>query len=486
MSKVLFIALLCLSAGAFVRGADVKEEDDVLVLTEANFDQVIAENEFILVEFYAPWCGHCKQLAPEYAKAAKTLKNTSPAVPLAKVDATVEKKLGERFEIRGYPTIKFFVNKVPSEFNGGRSESEIVDWIKKKVLPPSSQLQTADAAEKFVADHEVAVIYFGEEGTADYNNYVSTARGFDDLFFAHTSSAEIAANYGINDLSNPRVVLFKKFDEGRNDFDGRFDGDELKNFLNKNQFPTIQPFTQKAAQRIFGEGIPALFLFQESDEAGNQALEQLKEAANELKGKIVISTSGVREGLPKRLADYVGVAEKDIPTVRIVDPSGSDMRKFTLEGAITAQSIVQFFEDWSNGRLKPVYKSEDIPESNDEPVKVIVGKNFNDIVLDNDRDVLIEFYAPWCGHCKQLVPIYDALAKKVAHIPTLVIAKMDATANEVEGVSVSGFPTIKFYPARKKSSPVDFNGERTEDGFIKFIKEHATNPWVEATEREEL
>lgn len=64
-------------------------------------------------------------------------------------------------------------------------------------------------------------------------------------------------------------------------------------------------------------------------------------------------------------------------------------------------------------------------------MKVVVGKNFREVVLDNDKDVLVEFYAPWCGHCKKLAPIYEELAEKLAHNTNIVIAKCDATANEV-------------------------------------------------------
>lgn len=105
-----------------------------LVLTKDNFDQhVMDPSKNVLIEFYAPWCGHCKSLAPVYEKVAETFKN-EPNCIVAKVDADSEKELGSRFGISGFPTLKFFskTNKDGEEYASGRSEQSFIDYLNEK------------------------------------------------------------------------------------------------------------------------------------------------------------------------------------------------------------------------------------------------------------------------------------------------------------------------------------------------------------------
>ena len=79
--------------------------------------------------------------------------------------------------------------------------------------------------------------------------------------------------------------------------------------------------------------------------------------------------------------------------------------------------------------MEPYLKSEDVPETQGN-VKVAVAKNFDDLIFNSGKDALIVFYAPWCGRCKKIIPNYDELGNKMAE-EDVVIAKMDATANDV-------------------------------------------------------
>lgn len=191
---------------------------------------------------------------------------------------------------------------------------------------------------------------------------------------------------------------------------------------------------------------------------------------------LTVSSPNDGHGLFDRLAEYLGVDTKSTPKILYF---GDKQDKYFFEGTPTKDNLATFISKVQAGEVEQFLKSAPIPETNDEPVKIGVGKSFKEMVLDSDKEFLVKFYAPWCGHCKNLAPHYDEAAKRLQANPNIVLVKVDSTLNEIAGLDIQGFPTLKFYGKDKSQPPIDYTGGRDTEGIINWLKEHTEYEWVE-------
>uniref|UniRef100_A0A646QIL9 Protein disulfide-isomerase n=1 Tax=Hemiscolopendra marginata TaxID=943146 RepID=A0A646QIL9_9MYRI len=482
------LGILFLFFSVYVQCEEVKNEDGVLVLNKQNFDEVIEKNNFILVEFYAPWCGHCKALAPEYSKAAQKLEQENSNIKLAKVDATEETELAEKHEVRGYPTLKFFKNGKPTSYTGGRTADEIVNWLKKKTGPAAAALTSVDEIEKFKDASDVAIIgFFKDVASGDAKIFLEVADDIDDSPFAVTSEDAAFEKYGLN---KDGVVLFKKFDEGKNDFEGEISVEALKTFIQINSLPLVTEFAHETAQKIFGGEIKShALLFGDKSSADLKAKkETFREVAKTFKGKVLFVSINTEEEDNQRILEFFGIKKEELPALRLIRLD-EDMTKYKPDvNDFTKEYLNKYIEDFVDNKLKPHLLSQDLPEDwNKHAVKTLVSSNFDEIAFDKSKDVLVEFYAPWCGHCKQLAPIYEKLGETFQKNPSVVVAKIDATSNELEHTKIQSFPTIKLFK-RETNEVIEYNGERTLEGLTKFLEsdgQYGSAPPEQETEEDD-
>lgn len=297
-----------------------------------------------------------------------------------------------------------------------------------------------------------------------------------DVFeFFHTSDA-VGADYGLTEAG---IVVLRNFDEPLLTYSGEATAAGITEFVKSKQVPRLINFDEDSIDPIFGKKAPAIFLF--SNEKDQEYQKIFADAANQLQGKILFVKSTTTDGIQSKLADYIGVDAKSQPTIRVIR-FGDDLEKYRYEGKLSelsVESIGQFIEDFKTNKLKPFLKSEPVPADNNGPVKVIVGNNWQDIVADPTKDVLVKYYAPWCGHCKSLAPIWTELGQFVEGLDDVVIAKMDSTANEVAGVAVKSYPTLIWYPKDNKKG-VAYSGGRELDAFKEFLSTNSASykNWV--------
>jgi len=457
---------------------------DVLEYGDATFDSKIQTHDIALVKFYAPWCGHCKRMAPEFETAASVLRLNDPPVALIKVDCTVETKTCGKFSVNGYPTLKIFKNgEVSSDYNGPRESDGIIKYMRARAGPASRELNTVEEVERFLNNMEHSIVgFFSSADSALATEFKKVADQLSEsLRFAHSTNADVLAKFNHKD----QVVIYQPprlqvpLEPKENVYAGDAKSNDLKRFVQEQLHGIVGHRTSSNAQDFKRPLVVVLYNvdYVRDPKGSNYVRNRVIKVAQKLRKEnlgLTFAVSSV-EDFRQELGEF-GVETPDVQAKYIIGRGARD-EKFKFDGEYSVENLEKFARDLAAGNLQPYLKSEPVPTSNPDAVRTVVARNFDEIVNDETKDVLIEFYAPWCGHCKSLAPKYEELAKKLENEDEIVIAKIDATANDIPPTfNVQGFPTIFFVPKNAKNRPRKYEGGREVDDFVKYLAKEATNP----------
>uniref|UniRef100_A0A2P2L946 protein disulfide-isomerase n=1 Tax=Rhizophora mucronata TaxID=61149 RepID=A0A2P2L946_RHIMU len=314
------------------------DDKDVVVLRERNFSEFIENNKFVMVEFYAPWCGHCQALAPEYAAAATELKGEE--VVLAKVDATEESELAQEYDVEGFPTVYFFVDGVHKPYSGQRTKDAIVTWIKKKIGPGIDNITTLDDAERVLTSESKVVLgYLNSLVGPESQELAAASRLEDDVNFYQTVSPDVAKLFHLDpEVKRPALVMLKKEAEKLSRFGGNFSKNEISEFVFANKLPLVTNFTRESASLIFESPIKKQLLLFATSNDSEKVVPIFQEAAKLFKGKLIfVYVEMDNEDVGKPVSDYFGVSGS---APKVLGYTGNeDARKFVLDGEVTLDKI---------------------------------------------------------------------------------------------------------------------------------------------------
>lgn len=285
----------------------------IKVDSDSDFTKVLDGKTNMLVEFYAPWCGHCKNLEPEYALAGDTFQ-PSDDVRLVAVDATEAKLAAQQYEVQGFPTLKWFPkgSLVPEDYTGGRTADTIISWINNKIgtrrklkaLPSDVVALTEDTWHKYVPQ-TAALVEFYAPWCGHCKNLAPTYEKLGSVYAGEaavtiakvdaTEESNLASNYEVQGY--PTIKWFPKGMTTPEDYNG---GRELEDFVT---FINDQVGLQRKADGSLEETAGIITLF---DTKLTSAGAITTDLVAELKGLL----SGLDESQAGYGKTYVAIMEK--------------------------------------------------------------------------------------------------------------------------------------------------------------------------------
>eukprot|EP00397_Hematodinium_sp_SG-2012_P029134 GEMP01030755.1.p1 GENE.GEMP01030755.1~~GEMP01030755.1.p1 ORF type:complete len:518 (+),score=144.79 GEMP01030755.1:60-1556(+) len=462
MARVL--SWLCFSHLALADGG-------VEVLTKANFDSFIKDTERVLVKFYAPWCGHCKSMAPEFEAAAKQMKDEGLKSRLADVDATVEPELAKRFDVSGYPTLKYFIKGESTEYAGPRQQAGIVTWMRSREQPIMMDI-TEDEVKDKMEDRSSKFVVVGhmKKDSVRYKVLLSAAERLRDaekngpfrFFYVPLAKGKDPKKDASLEFVNHNTNATTKYEKTWNK-------DVAFKWVIESAYGVVSHYDKDIHTLPFME------------EAGFNSILVAVYEKDEEKENLITELDGLAQKNLMYKICYALLSEvSDKDDWGLTTQSGiiilEKEKKFRQLGLEKPQDFITGVD---NKKINRYFKSAPADQEEENGVRILTGDNFEKIAFDSKKDVFVEFYAPWCGHCKALTPKWEELAKRIKEKgfgEQITIAKLDATANETVE-TVDGFPALVLYPAVKRSfqKKEKYSGDREIEPLYDFLLERSAN-----------
>lgn len=295
---------------------------------------------------YAPWCGHCKHLAPIWDDAASKLLGK---LNMGKIDCTVHTDVCNSYNVRGYPTLKYFRSGAVREYTGGRTLEAITTYADRVTGPAVGDVDASNIA-KFLASPGSKFLYFGTGSIKQDDVLVSTAERFvDSASFGMASDQALKSRYGVT--STPMLVAIRG--ESKDDtelYSGAWDAESLAGWISPRRVPVLGELTSANANDYMSmDEMTVLTLIDPAAaSAKNMALKRAREVAIKHQGKLHFAW--VDGNRLSGLVEQFELTNADLP--QTVVWNSRDSLFFNNKSVKTLAEIDAFVNDVLNERVE--------------------------------------------------------------------------------------------------------------------------------------
>ncbi|GLJ44262.1 hypothetical protein SUGI_0925500 [Cryptomeria japonica] len=258
------------------------EKGRVIELDDSNFDSAISTFDYILVDFYAPWCGHCQRLSPQLDSAASVLADGDKPIVLAKINADKFTGIASKYEVSAYPTLKFFIKGFPTDYTGPRKAELLIPYLKKMAAPDVSILKSNREIQEFIeGSNKIFPMFIGFD--INESLLAGLAKQYKKRAWfavAEDFTDEVMMEYDFD--KKPALLALRPEYREQDTFYGPFEGGFLNEFIQQSLLPLCVPIRYDTLKLIQEDARPiALTIMKdEREDESLQIIKMLKAAAS--------------------------------------------------------------------------------------------------------------------------------------------------------------------------------------------------------------
>eukprot|EP00462_Mataza_sp_D1_P001808 CAMPEP_0175097428 /NCGR_PEP_ID=MMETSP0086_2-20121207/5282_1 /TAXON_ID=136419 /ORGANISM="Unknown Unknown, Strain D1" /LENGTH=478 /DNA_ID=CAMNT_0016370939 /DNA_START=14 /DNA_END=1450 /DNA_ORIENTATION=+ len=453
MKFALFLFLVFL--GLVLADEEWTSPKSVVFVEDDTWETFRAKSPKAMVFFYAPWCGHCKNAKPDYADASDEVVFKAA---MAAVDCTKQEKTCQKFDVKSYPTIKWFdsTDSEGEEYKGDRSSGAFINFITGKVGDVPENFDGVDFSKmrikqlkKILKDRGVPCL-----GCTDKSEFVAAAKKYHSKEKVSVTKKKAAKKSTlINGMTfvqerNYKIALAvaeKGWEEN---------GDVVH---------LIDFKFQKHKEEL---ETPMFVMFYAPWCGHCKSLKpDFAKASTELKGQVelaAIDCDTNKETCGKYNAH-------SYPTLLYFPKEG---KAVTYGGARNAKGIV----NWVRRKLDPNRPLEPFVNnpgfgSDSKDVIFMTGDHWDDYRKKNPK-MFVMFFAPWCGHCKAMKPAMGEASELLKGVMPVVAVDCTEETDLCGQFDVKGYPTIKYFDSSTHKGE-EYTGQRDGANIASFCKNKA-------------